>query len=53
MDGRHFKEKKKKNQLVPRLSSDTGKFSYLECSQIWLNHLMDDRHFSYLTKLLN
>ncbi len=26
-------------------------FSYLVCSQIWLNHLMDDHHFSYLTKL--
>jgi hypothetical protein len=26
--------------------------SYLFCSQIWLNHLMDDdRHFSYITKL--
>ncbi len=22
--------------------------SYLVCSQIWLNHLMDDRHFSYI-----
>jgi hypothetical protein len=25
--------------------------SYLVCSQIWLNHLMDDQHFSYITKL--
>jgi hypothetical protein len=25
--------------------------SYLVCSQIWLNHLMDDHHFSYMTKL--
>jgi hypothetical protein len=27
--------------------------SYLVCSQIWLNHLMDDHHFSYIyiTKL--
>jgi len=25
--------------------------SYLVCSQIWLNHLMDDCHFSYITKL--
>ncbi len=23
----------------------------VECSQIWLNHLMDDCHFSYITKL--
>ncbi len=22
--------------------------SYLVCSQIWLNHLMDDHHFSYI-----
>jgi hypothetical protein len=53
MLGRHFKKiVKKKKQLVPKLSSNTGKFSYLECSQIWLNQLMVDRHFSYLTKLL-
>jgi hypothetical protein len=25
--------------------------SYLVCSQIWLNHLIDDHHFSYITKL--
>jgi hypothetical protein len=25
--------------------------SYLVCSQIWLNHLMDDHHFSHITKL--
>ncbi len=25
--------------------------SYLICSQIWLNHLMDDHHFDYITKL--
>jgi hypothetical protein len=25
--------------------------SYLVCSQIWLNHLMDYCHFSYMTKL--
>jgi len=25
--------------------------SYLVCDQIWLNHLMDDHHFSYITKL--
>jgi hypothetical protein len=25
--------------------------SYLICSQIWLSHPMDDRHFSYITKL--
>jgi hypothetical protein len=25
---------------------------YLVCSQIWLNHLMDDRHFSYITIFL-
>ncbi len=25
--------------------------SYLFCSQIWLNHLMDDCHFSYITNL--
>jgi hypothetical protein len=27
--------------------------SYLICSQIWLNHPMDDHHFSYITKLKN
>jgi hypothetical protein len=26
-------------------------FSYLACSQIWLNHLSDGCHFSYITKL--
>jgi hypothetical protein len=26
--------------------------SYLVCSQIWLNHLMDDRHFNYIKKNL-
>jgi hypothetical protein len=26
-------------------------FSCLVYSQIWLNHLMDDHHFSYITKL--
>jgi hypothetical protein len=25
--------------------------SYLICSQIWLNHHMDDHHFSYIRKL--
>jgi hypothetical protein len=25
--------------------------SYLVCNQIWLNHLRDDGHFSYITKL--
>ncbi len=29
------------------------KTSYLLCSQIWLNHLMDDRHFSHITELGN
>jgi len=24
--------------------------SYLVCSQIWLNHLMDDRHFNYIKR---
>ncbi len=27
------------------------RLSCLVCSQIWLNHLMDDHHFSYITKL--
>jgi len=27
--------------------------SYLVCSQIYLNHLMDDCHFNYITKLEN
>jgi hypothetical protein len=27
------------------------KLSYVVCSQIWLNHLMDARHFSDITKL--
>jgi hypothetical protein len=26
--------------------------SYLVCSQIWLNHFLDDRHFAYITKSL-
>ncbi len=25
--------------------------AFLVCSQIWLNHRMDDHHFSYITKL--
>jgi len=25
--------------------------SYLVCSQIWLNHIMDDHDFSYIKKL--
>ncbi len=37
----------------PRIEKDSGFFllSYILCSQIWLNHLMDDCHFSYITKL--
>ncbi len=37
----------------PRIQKDSDffLFSYLLCSQIWLNHLMDDRHFTYITKL--
>jgi hypothetical protein len=27
------------------------KFSYLECNQIWLNHLIDYHNFIYITKL--
>ncbi len=26
-------------------------FSYLECNQIWLNHLIDYHYFIYITKL--
>jgi hypothetical protein len=27
-------------------------FSYLVCNQIWLNYIMNDRHFGYITKSL-
>jgi len=26
-------------------------FSYVECTQIWLNHLIDYHYFIYITKL--
>ncbi len=36
-----------------RLEKESGFFllSYLACSQIWLNHVMDDHDFSYIHKL--
>ncbi len=60
------KKKKKKKQGVSKLPDFYNKFqhvaknikgffffllSYLIHSQIWLNCLMDDHHFSYFTKL--
>jgi hypothetical protein len=34
------------------LKKNLGLLSYLVCiAKIWLNHLMDDRHLSYITKL--
>jgi hypothetical protein len=37
----------------PKLQKDVLKIllSFLACSQIWLNLLMDDCHFGYITKL--
>jgi hypothetical protein len=31
--------------------ASTFLFSYIVYSQIWLNCLLDNRHFSYITKL--
>jgi hypothetical protein len=56
-------QRKKKIQIarflpwVPIVSQEYYRFwfsfllSYLVCNQIWLNHLMNDCHFSYITKL--
>jgi hypothetical protein len=58
-----FKEKKNPNRQIFIISSNSLAkniiegfwfsflLSYLVCSQIWLNHLMNDCHFSYITKL--
>ncbi len=37
----------------PRIQKDSAFFllSYLVCSQIWGNHLMDDRQLSYIHKI--
>jgi len=56
------KEKKKKSKLpnfydkFQQVAKNIERFwwffllSYLVCSHNWLNHLMDNHHFSYITK---